>query len=75
MADVFDYFPWRGDLYMSAAPFCDVDRLLFCELAYVDFDVSEPRRLADLCLEVLAKYEKLPANEKKKFFHLLLINI
>ena len=70
MADVFEYFPWRGDLSMQAAPFCDVDRLLLCELAYVDFDADVPRMLPKLCGEVLEKYAKLPSQQKKKFFHL-----
>ena len=70
MADVFEYFPWRGDLSMQAAPICDVDRLILCELAYVDFDADVPRMLPELCGEVLEKYAQLSGQQKKKFFHL-----
>lgn len=69
MADLFDYLKWRGDLSITAAPLCDVDRLIFAELAYIDFEVSEPILLSEACkkqikrIEVVrdsgAKWEKL----------------
>ncbi len=38
MADIFDYLKWRGDLSFSASSLCEVDALIFAELAYVEFD-------------------------------------
>lgn len=38
MADIFDYIKWRGDLSFSVSPLCEVDALIFAELAYVEFD-------------------------------------
>lgn len=37
MADMLDYLDWRGDISFSADPFNEVDNLILCELAYVDF--------------------------------------
>ncbi|MBE6611182.1 MAG: DUF2974 domain-containing protein [Ruminococcaceae bacterium] len=70
MADLFEYFPWRGDLSMTAAPFCDVDRLILSELAYIDFDADTPQPLPDLCQKVLSKIEGKSNAEKKKILHL-----
>lgn len=46
MADLLDYIEWRGDLPLTAAPFNDVDSLILCQLAYVNFDglvIENPR--------------------------------
>ena len=37
MANLFDYLDWRGDLPFSAAPFCEVDNLIFSLLSYPDY--------------------------------------
>lgn len=47
MADIFDYLIWRGDLDFDAAPFCEVDNLIFSLLAYVDFRHIAPERQED----------------------------
>lgn len=38
MADFLDYIAWRGDLSFEAAPFCEVDNLVFSEIVYADMD-------------------------------------
>jgi hypothetical protein len=38
MANVFDYLEWRGDLSFRAAPFNDVDNIIFSILSYCPFD-------------------------------------
>ncbi len=70
MANVFDYFPWRGDLTMAQSEFCDVDRLLLCELVYTDIDAIEPRPLDEICTELSLQVKTMTASEKKKFLHL-----
>ena len=35
--NILDYMDWRGDLSFAQSPFCDVDNLIFSELAYTDF--------------------------------------
>ena len=35
--NMLDYLDWRGDLSFAAAPFCEVDNLIFCMLSFVDF--------------------------------------
>ena len=35
--NILDYLDWRGDLSFSAAPFCEVDNLIFCMLSFADF--------------------------------------
>lgn len=38
MADLFDYMKWRGDVSFRGSPLCEVDALMFAEMAYVPFD-------------------------------------
>ena len=42
MANILDYLHWRGDLSFQQEPFCDVDALVLCRLAYVPFDGVVP---------------------------------
>ena len=42
MTNVFDYLKWRGDLTFEEAPLTEVDSLIFCLLAYMDFDGIVP---------------------------------
>ena len=37
MADFFDYLTWRGDLTFEESSLTDVDALIFCQLAYLNF--------------------------------------
>lgn len=37
MNNILNYINWRGDLSFAAAPFNDVDNLIFSQLVYVDF--------------------------------------
>ena len=34
---VMDYLRWRGDLTFAADPFNEVDQLIFCIIAYLNF--------------------------------------
>ena len=38
MANILDYLDWRGDLSFSAAPFNEVDNLIFSQLCFLDLD-------------------------------------
>lgn len=42
MADIFDYLHWRGDLTIKQVPLGEVDSLIFCRLAYMNFDGIVP---------------------------------
>lgn len=37
MGNIESYVKWRGDLSFEEKPFCEVDNLIFSELAYIDF--------------------------------------
>ncbi|MBE6991600.1 MAG: DUF2974 domain-containing protein [Ruminococcaceae bacterium] len=37
MDNMLDYIKWRGDLGFSAAPFTEVDNLIFSDFSYLDF--------------------------------------
>ena len=37
MYNILDYIAWRGDLKFSTVPFQEVDALILCELAYVEW--------------------------------------
>lgn len=61
--NMLDYLDWRGDLSFSAAPFCEVDNLIFSMLSFVDFSpslspdpVGVPVKLADAWETVREKY-------------------
>lgn len=43
MGNLESYIRWRGDLTFAERPFCEVDNLVFCELAYFDFAGILPR--------------------------------
>ena len=62
-ANILDYLDWRGDLPFSAAPFCEVDNLIFSMLSFVDFSpavspdpLGTPVRLPDVWEAVREKY-------------------
>ncbi len=40
MYNILDYIAWRGDLKFSTVPFQEVDALILCELAYVEWPSS-----------------------------------
>lgn len=42
MSNLMDYLEWRGDLTFDNSPVNEVDNLIFCLLAYVDFDGIVP---------------------------------
>lgn len=37
MTNMLDYLKWRGDLSFEAAPFTEVDNLIFSDFSYMDF--------------------------------------
>ena len=37
-ANILTYCQWRDDLTMEQSPFCHVDNLIFCCLAYLNWD-------------------------------------
>lgn len=67
MANMLDYFKWRGDLTLANAPFNTVDSLVLSCIAYVDVHGlvggygEAPVRLGDVC----AHYCALPESEQK----------
>ena len=42
MANILDYLEWRGDLTFTAAPFNEVDNLIFTQLCFLDLDNLVP---------------------------------
>jgi hypothetical protein len=40
MADILDYLDWRGDLDFKAAPFCELDNLVFSVFSYLPLDAA-----------------------------------
>lgn len=68
MPNINDYLAWRGDLTFDAAPFCEVDNLIFSMLAFIDYagivpstPLGVPVKLSD-CLN--AHREKHPGGEE-----------
>ena len=62
-ANILDYLDWRGDLPFSAAPFCEVDNLIFSMLSFVDYSpavpadpLCSPVKLPDVWEAVREKY-------------------
>ena len=37
MGNIYTYLKWRGDLNFTERPFCELDNLVFSQLAYMDF--------------------------------------
>ena len=42
LANILDYLDWRGDLSFTAAPFNEVDNLIFSQLCFLDLDNLVP---------------------------------
>ncbi len=40
MADLFDYFKWRGDLSFGQSPFNEVDGMILARLSYIPFEYA-----------------------------------
>lgn len=41
MPNLFDYLDWRGDLPLEITPFCEVDGLVFSQLAYIRWENAD----------------------------------
>lgn len=46
MANTIDYLLWRGDLPFSTVALCDVDLLVFSQMAYIPFDGVVPENFS-----------------------------
>ena len=66
MVDFFEYLKWRGDLDFDVSPFNEVDALILCQIAYLNF--SELVKEEGLTYEKLAESFKLAPDfsERKK---------
>ena len=63
--NILDYLTWRGDLPLERVPFCEVDHLVLCRLAYIPLAGAvtaaldaAPVSLGDAVELVLAEYGK-----------------
>ena len=63
MPNLFDYLTWRGDLPIGDVPLCEIDYLLFAELAYVAFGDLVPRDRATIGEAARALLEHDPEAE------------
>ncbi len=65
--NMLDYVLWRGDLSFERDSFCEVDSLVFSQLAYLDFtdiaDAKNPREAKTL-FDAVTEYEMLPEERK-----------
>ena len=67
-ANILTYCQWRDDLTMEQSPFCHVDNLIFCCLAYLNWDgIAEGFTVSEsVSLRDAAKlWESQPAKEQK----------
>ena len=55
MSNLFDYLEWRGDIPFSSDPFNEVDNLLLCELAYIDYQDIVPPDSAEIPIREVCK--------------------
>lgn len=46
MSSILDYIAWRGDLSLKAAPFNEIDALIFCEFAYLKLKGIVPEEVS-----------------------------
>ena len=67
MTNLFDYLTWRGDLPLTASPFCDVDAFILATLSYVFFDgmVAEGMEETISIGEMTEKFFARPRTEWK----------
>lgn len=72
MSDLLDYIEWRGDLSLSASPWCGVDALLIAVVSYLDIsgtDSAEGWTLADARrMDLVEKGESSSFEGRKKAF-------
>ena len=72
MADLLDYISWRGDLSLSASPWCSVDALLMAVVSYLNIsgtDSAEGWTVADAGrLELVEKSDTSSFEGRKKVF-------
>lgn len=64
-ANILTYCQWRDDLTMEQSPFCHVDNLIFCCLAYLNWDgIAEGFTVSEsVSLRDAAKLWGKPAGE------------
>ncbi len=54
MADIFEYFRWRGDLTLGNAPFNEVDAVILARFSYLPFGLVAPGNIGEVCDGLLA---------------------
>lgn len=54
MADIFEYFRWRGDLTLESAAFNEVDAVILARFSYLPFGLVEPGKIGEVCDRLLA---------------------
>lgn len=63
MGNILSYIQWRGDLNFEERAFCEVDNLVFSELAYLDFTGIVPENDQSITVRQAAKlYRTHPAD-------------
>lgn len=67
MANILDYVAWRGDLDFSYVPFNEIDALILCQIAYVNFDglISESFSEKITMAQLAKKFRNAPDYEKR----------
>lgn len=68
MSNILDYIAWRGDLSLMESPFNDVDALILCQIAYLNFDgllAEGDFRTRVPLAELAAKFRLAPDFQKR----------
>lgn len=54
MADIFEYFRWRGDLTLENAAFNEVDAVILARFSYLPFGLVESGKIGQVCHRLMA---------------------
>lgn len=67
MSNILDYVSWRGDLPFSYTPFNEIDALILCQIAYINFDglISENFSEKIMMSQLAKKFRETPDYEKR----------
>ena len=74
MSNYIEYLKWRGDLSFQAAPFCEVDAMILCQLVYINMQqfVSSDFKFDEITAEQICQYYLLsvePKNSMEKILY------
>lgn len=66
MSNYLDYLNWRGDLSFQAAPLCEVDAMILCELVYINMEslVTSEFEYNEIDAARICKHHVYTANPK-----------